>query len=411
MLQPEARLKIISRVKTIVVRQHFNIGNIDYVDWSRTVEEQIPTLLTADDNTFENGIRDILGRLGSSHTNFYRSDTNPTLPQHLIGATFRSRTIVGAPKWMFLDVFEDSPAASVGISPGQILLSVDGVPAAPPDFPVFRFGQTHELAIQVPNQREIKHLSLTVPMTRGKRSQLPLVEPKSVSFRMLQPRLGIVKIAYFSGAFGFGFSTLLDDAIESLKERGCDRLIIDLRGCLGGSLGFARLASYLSPDRIPIGYDVTRKRLLRGYNVDQLPHLSMPCTKLGLMFCLLRFAVQDKSLVLLTQGLGKQPFHGHVAVLINEWTNSAAEIVAQFAKETRLATVIGTQTRGNVLGAKIFDVGFAYKLYLPIFGWYGPSGIYTEGSGIYPDVHVDIDPDELALGNDRQLNRALETLQ
>ncbi len=43
------------------------------------------------------------------------------------------------------------------------------------------------------------------------------------------------------------------------KAQGCDRLVIDLRGCLGGSLGSARLVSYLRPDRIPIGYDVTRK--------------------------------------------------------------------------------------------------------------------------------------------------------
>ena len=67
----------------------------------------------------------------------------------------------------------------------------------------------------------------------------------------------------------------------------------------------------------------------------------MPNTKLGLLFCLTRFSVQDKSLVLLTQGLGKQPFHGRVVVLVNEWTNSAGEMAAQFAKDTKLATVVG----------------------------------------------------------------------
>jgi hypothetical protein len=53
MLQPAARLKLISRVKAIVVKHHFNIGNVDYADWFRAVDEQIPTLLTADDNAFE----------------------------------------------------------------------------------------------------------------------------------------------------------------------------------------------------------------------------------------------------------------------------------------------------------------------------------------------------------------------
>jgi hypothetical protein len=62
----------------------------------------------------------------------------------------------------------------------------------------------------------------------------------------------------------------------------------------------------------------------------------MPSSKLGLLFCLARFSVQDKPLVLLTQGLGKRPFHGRVVVLVNEWTNSAGKMAAQFAKHAKL---------------------------------------------------------------------------
>ena len=137
----------------------------------------------------------------------------------------------------------------------------------------------------------------------------------------------------------------------------------------------------------------------------------MPSTKLGVLFCLARFSVRDKSLMLLTQGLGKQPFHGRIAVLVNEWTNSAGEIAAQFAKDTKLATVVGKQTRGNVLGATMFNVGHSYQLYLPVFGWYSPNGNYAEGSGVPPDVEIDIDPHRLACGDDAQVNKALELLQ
>jgi hypothetical protein len=63
--------------------------------------------------------------------------------------------------------------------------------------------------------------------------------------------------------------------------------------------------------------------------------------RLGVLLCLARFAVQDKSLMLLTQGLGRQPFHGHVVMLVNEFTNSAGEMAAQFAKDTKLATLVG----------------------------------------------------------------------
>jgi len=410
MLEPTDRLKVISRVKAIVVKRHFNIGNVDYADWSRAVDEQIAALLTADDNTFDEGVRNLLCQLKSSHTNFYRSDTNPTLPQQVIGATLRSVSKVGVPHWMFLDVFDESPAAQAGIRPGHLLINMNGTPAIPPAFPAFRFGQEHKVTIELPDRKETRSIMLRVPPRRAKGQRPPLLEPKSLSYRTLR-NIGILRIPFFPGAFGIRFSRLLDAAVESLKAQGCDRLIIDLRGCLGGSLGFARLVSYLCPDRIPIGYDVTRKRLQRGYNVAQFPRVPMPSSKVGLLFCLARFSVQDKSLVLLTQGLGKQPFHGRVVVLVNEWTNSAGEMTAQFAKDTKLATIVGEQTRGNVLGSTMFNVGNSYQLYLPIFGWYSPSGTYTEGSGVQPDVPIDIDPERLAYGEDAQVNKAMELLE
>ena len=72
---------------------------------------------------------------------------------------------------------------------------------------------------------------------------------------------------------------------------------------------------------------------------------------------------------------------------------------------------VGRQTRGNVLGSTMFNVGNGYQLYLPIFGWYSPSGTYTEGSGVRPDVPIDIDPGRLAYGEDAQVNKALELLE
>jgi C-terminal processing protease CtpA/Prc len=98
-------------------------------------------------------------------------------------------------------------------------------------------------------------------------------------------------------------------------------------------------------------------------------------------------------------------------MLVNEFTNSAGEMAAQFAKDTKLATLVGKKTMGNVLGSTTFDVGNGYTLYMPIFGWYSPDGNYTEGSGVQPDVFVDIDPEALARGNDAQVNRALDIFQ
>ncbi|HEY3620441.1 MAG TPA: hypothetical protein VGK96_26875, partial [Candidatus Sulfotelmatobacter sp.] len=61
---------------------------------------------------------------------------------------------------------------------------------------------------------------------------------------------------------------------------------------IGGSLGFARLASYMCPGRVPIGHSLTPSRLRSGYDPDALPRVPMPSTRAELMVTLARFAVR-----------------------------------------------------------------------------------------------------------------------
>ncbi len=86
-------------------------------------------------------------------------------------------------------------------------------------------------------------------------------------------------------------------------------------------------------------------------------------------------------------------------------------MAAQFAKDTKLATLIGERTAGLVAGADVFDVSSGYSLFLPVFGWFSPGGNYNEGSGVVPDICVEIDPARLAEGTDDQLNKALAMVQ
>ena len=202
------------------------------------------------------------------------------------------------------------------------------------------------------------------------------------------------------------FGKALDHAVKDLKQQKCERLIVDLRGNIGGSLGFARLASYLCPGQIAIGHSLTPKRLREGYDPAMLPRVPMPASRTELVSTLARYAFRDKSVMLLTQGLGEQPFHNRIVVLVNEWTNSAAEMVANFATENRLATVVGEKTRGNVLGAMNFKVGSGYWLRLPVSGWFTSKGRSLEGNGVEPDV--EISADSLAVGRDDQMTKAIQ---
>jgi len=136
----------------------------------------------------------------------------------------------------------------------------------------------------------------------------------------------------------------------------------------------------------------------------------MPANKIEALLTLGAFGFRDKSVVLMTQGLGPQPFHGRIAILVNEWTNRAAEMVTSFAAENDLATIIGTKTAGNVLGAMNFKVGSGYWVRLPIFGWYTSKGESLDGKGVTPPICVNVDPCQLSAGVDRQMDRALETI-
>ena len=409
-LEPGKRTEILKKIKKLVLANHINVAGVDYDIWAKHLDERTPELLNTDLASFEAGIRQLLAELKTSHTVFYHSLPKELLPQHTINASLKDIAQNGCHRWMFLDVFDDGPAQRAGIKPGDVLEAVDGKDCAPPTTPYFAIGQTHTLLVRRPRTDTANEFTIAVPMRRGTKQRPPIVEPKSPIHEMIGQRVGLLRIVYFPGAFGMAFAIALDHAIGDLTQRGCDRMIIDLRGNIGGSLGFARLASYMCPGRVPIGHSLTPSRLRSGYDPDTLPRVPMPSSRAELLVTLARFAVRDKSVMLLTQGLGQQPFHNRIVILVNEWTNSAAEMVANFAAENNLATIVGEKTRGNVLGAANFKLGEGYWIRLPVFGWFTSKGRTLEGNGVEPTITLPISPESLAAGDDNQMAKAVELI-
>lgn len=389
------RRNTLNKIKALVLAHHVNVAKVDYDAWATAWDAEAPRLESADRDSFERGVRELLAGLRSSHTSFYHDQPTAFPPQHTIGATFRKV----ATGWMFLDVFEGGAAHTAGICPGDIL-------EWPDDEPRFGIGQTHRLTVR--GGGAPRTVEVTVPARKGTKERPSMVEPRSVSVRFIRPGIGFLKVLHFSGSLGLQFMRELDQAMSVLKSERCDRLIIDLRGNIGGSLGFARLASYLVPGRVEIGYSVTPKALRTGYDVSSLPRVPMPSTRLGLAAALGRFAFRDKSLMLLTQNLGRQPFHGRTVMIVNEWTASAGEMIAAFAKDNRAAVLVGEKTLGTVLGGRNFDVGGGYWLRLSVFGWYTPQGHSIEGVGVTPNIPLPIDEQALTTGLDNQFAKAVE---
>ncbi len=414
-LTQKDRIQIINRIKQLITDRHINVSNPnqDYQPWVALADERSASLVqVADDQEFERGIGELLNALGSSHTAFFHRRQDKVPAPYSINATLRPVEARDGNRWMFLDVIEDGAAFRAGIKPGEFLLGIDSKPLAPPQTAKFRIGARHQLDI-VNFDGAVRQVAIEVPDKTAK-DRPPMIEPRSLSHRMLANDIGLVKVATFPGTVGQKFARDLDFAIHDLKTRGMRRLIVDIRGNVGGGLGSLRLMSYLCPDKLEIGYSLTRRRLRNGYQKEKLIRIErIPARRHELLMMAIRFGLihRDRSMVLVTEGLGAQPFHGRIVILVNEYTHSAAEMVASFAKENHLATFVGTRTAGEVLGGANFKLRNGYRLRMPVAGWYTWQGDCIEGKGVEPDIVVENSPPSLAAGIDVQLEKATEVLQ
>ena len=411
---PKDRAKIISTIKKLVSERHINVSNPnqDYRPWLALVDEKTPCLMELEREAFEAGMAELLRVLGSSHTAFLHQRRDSIPAPYSINATLRPVETLTGKRWMFVDVIEDGVAFHAGIRPGEFLLSIDSEPVVPPKPANFRIGGNHQVEIAAYNGSK-RQIAIGVP-NRAAKDRPPMIEPRSLSHRTLAPGVGYVRVATFPGAVGQSFAKGLDDAIRDLKEGGVQRLIADIRGNIGGGLGSLRLISYLCSGKSEIGYSLTRRRLRKGYRKESLTRIGkIPATRAELLMMAVRFRVfqRDRSMVLVTEGLGPQPFHGRIVVLVNEHTHSAAEMVASFAKQNHHATIVGTRTAGEVLGGANFKLPGGYILRMPVAGWYTWQGDCIEGKGVEPDFVAENSPDSLGAGVDTQLDRALEVVK
>src|SRR5271169_5252392 len=77
-------------------------------------------------------------------------------------------------------------------------------------------------------------------------------------------------------------------------------------------------------------------------------------------------------------GLGEQPFHGNIALVVDRHTASAAEMIVAFARENNLATIVGEKTAGRLLSATSAKVGQGFRLALPTGAYYTWRGSVLE---------------------------------
>jgi carboxyl-terminal processing protease len=249
-----------------------------------------------------------------------------------------------------------SPGDKAGILLGDEIVSIDGKPVehdVPMDKIVDKLRGKPNTHVRV---------GLVRPST-GKRMDLDLVREvikiESVrGARVIDNATGYINIQEFNDHTGEQF----DDALNGLLKRGIDSLVIDLRNNPGGPLDAAVEVAepFFKKDDLIVYYQGRKAS-------DRENYLSE------------------------TEG---EPLKLPVAILVNDLTASAAEIVAGAMKDAGHAVVVGERSYGKGSVQTIFTLKNGEGLRLTTAHYFTPSGALISGRGIMPQVEVVMTPDE-----------------
>lgn len=267
-----------------------------------------------------------------------------------------------------VEVYEDSPAEKAGLKAEDILYKVDDTEVTGMD-----------LSKVVSYIKGDEGTDVTLTVIRGNQSdEIELIatrakiEAHTVSYKMLEDKIGYIKVTEFDTVTTQQYT----DALDDLESQGMERLIVDLRNNPGGNV--STVCDML--DRmLPEGLIV--------YTQDKDGNKNE--------------ATSDE----------ENQFTKPLVVLMNGNSASASEIYAGAIQDYGLGKIVGTQSYGKGVVQQIFDLGDNTSLKITIADYYTPNGRNINGQGITPDVEVEYEKDENNSEADNQLDKAIEVVK
>ncbi|WLR50634.1 S41 family peptidase [Bacillus tianshenii] len=241
-----------------------------------------------------------------------------------------------------VSLFDESPAKAAGLQSGDIIIEADG----------------HSL-----KGKPAEKATMLIQGLPGTKVNLKVYRPSSektfdVQVNRAEIHMPVVEVEKLSGNIGYiALYSFSENAPDKMKEaiqslQGVDGWIVDLRDNGGGYLKSAQKVAGFFPG-------VKNSLIVESRDRQQLTYPSEAQT------------IQ----------LSKP-----VALLINQSSASASEIVAGAVQDYGAATLYGQTTYGKGLAQTLFNVESGGMLKLSVARFYTPEGNVIHEKGIQPDV-------------------------
>lgn len=299
--------------------------------------------------------------LNDEYSIYMDSDTTESLDEQLEG-TYDGigveMTMNDKGQIYITQVFDNTPALEAGLKPYDILVALDGESLE---------GKTTTDVANVIKKGKKNKFELTYK--RNNVEKTVTVVKKNVYIDSVKSKIydntGYINITTFS-------ATTYEQVVKKLDsfDKNIDSIVLDLRNNTGGYLDAA--------------YKVSELFVKKGKIVYQLKNKEGQITKF-----------EAKS--------GPYRHFNNIAIIINETTASASEILALALKESANAKIVGVKSfgKGTVQETSKLTSGSMVK-YTTAY-WLSPNGNSINKKGIIPDYEETKEDD--------QLNKALEIVK
>lgn len=320
---------------------------------------------TDDVKLIDGAIDGMVKSLNDPHSNYLSPKMYKTLMEQTEGSFAGIGVVMGIDneqKIHIVGIMENSPGQKAGLQEGDEILAVDGVPVTQMAF--------DEVAAHVRGQAGTD-IVLTI-MRDNANQDITItrdnIKLKTVGHKMLDNNIGYIQIVSFSEDTANEFN----EAYNDLKNQGMKALVLDLRNNPGGLLTTC--------------VEIAKKLVPKGEIVS----------------------IVDKQGNKETYSSSLEVPEYPLVVLINKNSASASEILSGAIQDTKAGTIIGNTSYGKGSVQTILPMFEDDAVKLTIAKYYTPSGRSIDGTGITPDIEINLDENATS---DTQLDKALEVLK